>query len=72
MIADPVRTPVEDRADLHVTLELTEGIFDRQQVLVIAQHPLFGALNRFQIAVQQIKAVQVLLAPDQFIIFLIL
>jgi hypothetical protein len=46
---------------------LAESIFDRQQVLVIAQHLLFGALSRFEIGVQQIKAVQILLVPDQFI-----
>jgi hypothetical protein len=51
---------------------LAESIFDRQQVLVIAQHLLFGALSRLEIGVQQIKAVQMLLAPDQFIVFLIL
>ena len=72
MIADPVRTVVKDRADLHIALELAEGIFDRQQVLVIAQHLLFGASSRFQIGVQQIKAVQILLAADQFVVFLIL
>jgi len=51
---------------------LAESIFDRQQVLVVAQHLLFGALSRFEIGVQQIKAVQILLAADQFIVFLIL
>jgi hypothetical protein len=51
---------------------LAESIFDRQQVLVIAEHLLFGALSRFEIGVQQIKTVQILLAPDQFIVFLIL
>ena len=72
MIADPVGTPVKDRTDLHITLQLAESIFDRQQVLVIAQHLLFGALSRCEIGVQQIKAVQILLAPNQFIVFLIL
>ena len=72
MIADPVRTVVKDRADLHIALELAEGIFDRQQVLVIAQHLLFGASSRFQIGVQQIKAVQILLTLDEFLVFLIL
>jgi hypothetical protein len=36
---------------------LAETIFGRQQVLVTAQHLLFGALSRFEIGVQQIKAV---------------
>jgi hypothetical protein len=31
MIADPVRTPMKDRADLQITLQFAEGIFDRQQ-----------------------------------------
>jgi len=51
---------------------LAEGIFDRQQVLIIAKHPLFGALSRFEIGVQQIEAVQMLLALDELIVFLIL
>jgi hypothetical protein len=51
---------------------LAECIFDRQQVLVIAQHLLFGALSRFEIGVQQIKAVQILIALDEFIVFLML
>ena len=49
-----------------------KSIFDRQQVLAIAQYLLFDALSRCEIGVQQIKAVQMLLAPNQFIIFLIL
>jgi hypothetical protein len=36
---------------------LAESIFDRQQVLVIAQHLLFSALSGLEIGVQQIKAV---------------
>ena len=51
---------------------MAESIFDRQQVLVIAQHLLFGASSRFQIGVQQIKAVQILLTLDEFLVFLIL
>jgi hypothetical protein len=38
----------------------------------INQHLLFDALSRCEIGVQQIKAVQILLAPNQFIVFLIL
>jgi hypothetical protein len=30
VIADPVWTPVKDRPDLQVTLQLTEGLFDGQ------------------------------------------
>jgi hypothetical protein len=33
---NPVWTPVKDRPDVHVTLQLTEGLFDGQQVFVIA------------------------------------
>jgi len=36
MIADPIWTPVIERPDLHVTLQLTEGLFEGQELFVIA------------------------------------
>ena len=63
---------MKDRPDLHITLQLTEGFLDRQQVLVIAKYLLFATLDGLKTCVQQVKAVEALLDLDELVVFLII